>query len=476
LDFLSQQHQHSRLTLILSDIPQSGKSEAQLYAEVAAILKQKKINRLIAIGPHLVSQHQQFTFVEERHFFNSITEFKKDFYSLHFGNETILLKGARAFEFEQIDMMLEQKVHQTILSIDLSSIAYNLRLYRQVLKPGTKTMVMVKAFSYGSGSYEIASMLQFNKVDYLAVAYADEAVELRKAGITLPIMVMNPEESTFNTLVAYNLEPEIFSFSILFALEKYLHSGAIKFFPVHIKLDSGMHRLGFEPHEIYDLAKHLAGNEQLTVQTVFSHLVASEDESQDEFTKWQAGIFSLCCDQLQGVLKYNFLRHLANTAAISRHPDLQLDMVRLGIGLYGVDNNKHMQSRLKTVSTLTTTIAQIKHIREGETIGYGRTMIVKNEMVIATVRIGYADGYPRSLSNGVGSMLVKNQLAPVVGKVCMDMTMIDISKIENVGVGDEVIVFGKQLPVQTVAGWAKTISYEILTGISQRVKRIYFEE
>lgn len=476
LDFLSQQQQHPKRTLILSDILQSGKNEQLLYLEVAAILKQKKIDRLIAIGPKLLSQQEQFSFVKERSFFDSVEEFKKDFYSLHFSNETILLKGARTFEFEQIDLMLEQKIHQTILSIDLSAIAHNLRQYRQVLKPGTKTMAMVKAFSYGSGSYEIASLLEFNKVDYLAVAYADEGVELRKAGISLPIMVMNPQENTFDTLSTYNLEPELFSFSILFEFEKYLQTSSISFFPVHIKLDSGMHRLGFEQHEIARLALHLEGNEHFRVQSVFSHLVASEQESEDEFTRLQANIFSSCCDQLQAVLKYNFFRHIANTTAISRHPDLQMDMVRLGIGLYGIDNNKGMQSRLKTVSTLTTTIAQIKFVKAGETVGYGRLHVIPNDVTIATVRIGYADGYPRSLSNGVGSMLVHDKLAPVIGNVCMDMTMIDISEIKNVHIGDQVVVFGNLLPIQTIAKWANTISYEIMTGISQRVKRIYFEE
>jgi Alr-MurF fusion protein len=476
LGFLSQQQQHPRRTLILSDILQSGKNERVLYGEVAALLQQKKINRLVAIGPKLSSQQHQFSFVEERYFFDSIADFKKDFYSLHFGNETILLKGARAFEFEQIDMMLEQKVHQTILSIDLTAVAYNLRQYRQLLQPATKTMAMVKAFSYGSGSYEIASLLQFNKVDYLGVAYADEGVELRKAGITLPIMVMNPQENTFGTLISYSLEPEIFSFSILLEFEKYLQSSAINYSPVHIKLDSGMHRLGFEQDEIRSLALHLTENKLIKVQSVFSHLVASEDENQDQFTRQQANIFSNCCNELQMVLKYDFIRHIANTTAISRHPELQLDMVRLGIGLYGIDNDRGMQASLKTVSTLTTTIAQIKYIKAGETVGYGRGSIVEKDMTIATVRIGYADGYPRNLSNGVGRMLINNHLAAVVGKVCMDMTMLDITSIKNVHVGDEVIVFGKQLPIQTVAKWANTISYEIMTGISQRVKRIYFEE
>ncbi|MEP6614963.1 MAG: bifunctional UDP-N-acetylmuramoyl-tripeptide:D-alanyl-D-alanine ligase/alanine racemase [Ginsengibacter sp.] len=476
LDFLSQQHQHPRRTLVLSDILQSGKNEYQLYEEVATLLLQKKVDRLIAIGPQLVSQQQQFSFIKEHYFFDSMAQFKKDFYSLHFSNETILIKGARSFEFEQIDLMLEQKIHQTILSIDLSAIAHNLRQYRQVLKPGTKTMAMVKAFSYGSGSFEIASLLQFNKVDYLAVAYADEGVQLRKAGITLPVMVMNPQENTFNTLVTYNLEPEIFSFSILFELEKYLQSSSIKFFPVHIKLDSGMHRLGFEQQDMSELALHLNGNELIKVQSVFSHLVASEQESQDDFTRQQANIFVKCCEQLTGALKYDFIRHIANTAAINRHPDLQLDMVRLGIGLYGIDSHNAMQLKLKTVSTLTTNIAQVKLVKAGESVGYGRGHVLEKDVTIATVRIGYADGYPRRLSNGVGKMLVHDQLAPVVGNVCMDMTMIDVTGIEQVHEGDEVVVFGDQLPIQKIAKWANTISYEIMTGISQRVKRVYFEE
>ncbi|MDB5222482.1 MAG: bifunctional UDP-N-acetylmuramoyl-tripeptide:D-alanyl-D-alanine ligase/alanine racemase [Chitinophagaceae bacterium] len=475
LDFLQQQQQHKKQTVILSDILQSGKSGNELYGEVASLLKQKKIQRLIAIGPTLNLQQEKFSFLEEKYFYVTVDEFKTNFNSLHFKDETILLKGARIFEFEQIGQLLEQKVHQTILSINLNSIAHNLKQYQSLLKPSVKIMAMVKAFSYGSGSYEIANLLRFNNVDYLAVAYADEGVELRKAGIGLPIMVMNPEENTFNALVKYNLEPEIFSFSILLSLEKYLDSSGIQYFPVHIKLDTGMHRLGFEQSDITVLAAHLKNNNKIKVQSVFSHLVASDDKSRDGFTQKQAAIFLECCDELQGVLSYNILKHIANTSAISRHPYLHMDMVRLGIGLYGIDGNAAIQKKLKNVSTLTTTIAQVKNVRAGESVGYGCEAVLEKESTIATVRIGYADGYPRALSNGTGKMLVQNKLVPVVGNVCMDMTMLDITGM-NCKEGHEVIVFGEQLPIQQIAKWCNTISYEIMTGVSQRVKRIYFEE
>lgn len=475
LDFLQQQKQHQKQTIILSDILQSGKPGKELYGEVATLLQQKKIRRLIAIGPEISREQAQFPFLAERLFFNSVDEFKSNFNSLHFQDETILLKGARVFEFEQIDHLLEQKAHQTILSINLTSIAHNLKQYKSLLKPLVKIMAMVKAFSYGSGSYEIANLLQFNNVDYLAVAYADEGVELRKAGVTLPIMVMNPEESSFHSFIQYNLEPEIFSFSILNYFEKYIHSLGLLNFPVHIKLDTGMHRLGFEQSEINTLADHLKNNNIIKVQSVFSHLAASNDASRDEFTNRQVEVFLQCCETLQKVIPYHFLKHIANTSAISRFPHLQLDMVRLGIGLYGIDSNAEVQKRLKNVSTLTTTIAQIKKVKAGESVGYSCEAILNKDAIIATVRIGYADGYPCSLSNGVGKMLVQNKLVPVVGNVCMDMTMLDVTWI-NCKEGETVVVFGEQLPLQQLAKWCNTISYEIMTGISQRVKRVYFEE
>lgn len=475
LDFLHQQKQHHKQTVILSDILQSGKPDDELYSEVAYLLQQKNIQRLIAIGPQ-VSLHQSlFSSLGEKQFFSSTEEFKTHFHLLHFKDESILLKGARIFEFEQINRLLEQKVHQTILSINLTSIAFNLKQYQSLLTPTVKIMTMVKAFSYGSGSYEIANLLQFNNVDYLSVAYADEGIELRKAGITLPVMVMNPEENTYNALVQYNLEPEIFSFPVLYSFEKYLQAQGIQNFPVHIKLDTGMHRLGFEQNEIKRLTDHLKGNTSIKVQSVFSHLVASEDEAHDEFTNKQATIFLEFCSLLQKAVSYNFLRHIVNTSAISRHHALQMDMVRLGIGLYGVDNNHVMQKKLRNVSTLTTTIAQLKNVKAGETVGYGCAATLQKDTMIATVRIGYADGYPRALSNGKGKMIVQNKLVQVVGNVCMDMTMLDVTGIDCKE-GDTVIVFGEQLPVQDVAKWCNTIPYEIMTGVSQRVKRIYFEE
>jgi Alr-MurF fusion protein len=336
-------------------------------------------------------------------------------------------------------------------------------------------MAMVKAFSYGSGSFEIANLLQFHKVDYLAVAYADEGVELRKAGITLPIMVMNAEESTFDLLVQHNLEPELFSLGILNNLENYLQQNGVNNFPVHIKLDTGMHRLGFEATDIDELCKRLLQDDTFKIQSVFSHLAASDNAVHDEFTQLQAAAFETACKKIAEALPYTFIKHIANTSAIYRHKNLQLNMVRLGIGLYGVDSNEIMQQQLKNVSTLKTTIAQIKKVKAGESVGYSRKGIAEKDSVIATVRIGYADGYSRSLSNGIGKMLVNGKPAPVIGNVCMDMTMLDITGMAA-DEGDDVMVFGEKLSVSELAKWSSTIPYEILTGISQRVKRVYFEE
>lgn len=475
LDFLIQQQQHPNRTLVLSDILQSGKSSLQLYSEVAAILQQKNINRLIGIGPEMFKHQDVFTGIGQSVFFSSIAEFLQQFYSMHFYNETILLKGARIFEFEQIGHLLEEKVHQTVLEINLNAVTHNLGAYQQLLKPGVKLMAMVKALSYGSGGFEIANLLQFHKVDYLAVAYADEGVDLRRAGISLPILVLNPEEATFDVLVQYNLEPELYCFGIMSLFQQYLLQSGVSNYPVHIKLDTGMHRLGFEGKDLVELGKLLLSTVVFKVQSVFSHLAASESAEHDAFTLLQANEFLKGCKLLQETLGYSFIRHIANTASIHRHPHLQLDMVRLGIGLYGVDSDKGMQSKLKNVSTLKTTISQIKQVVAGESVGYNRSGMVAKDTAIATVRIGYADGYPRSLSNGAGKMWVKGKLVPVIGNICMDMTMLDITGTD-VREGDEVIVFGEPLPVKEMASWAKTIPYEILTGISQRVKRVYFEE
>jgi Alr-MurF fusion protein len=474
LDFLLQQQQHTNRTVILSDILQSGKSSTSLYSDVASILVQKKINRFIGIGPELFKQQQVFKAIPQTNFYISTDDFKKNFHAVHFHNEAVLLKGARIFEFEQIGHLLEEKVHQTVLEINLNAISHNLKQYQQHLNAGVKLMAMVKAFSYGSGSFEIANLLQFHKVDYLAVAYADEGVELRKGGITLPIMVMSPEENTFDVLVQYNLEPELYSFNILSAFQQYLQQSGLSAYPVHIKIDTGMHRLGFEEAAVHELADFLQAS-VVKVQSVFSHLAASGSALHADFTKQQAAIFIRCCNVIQQALGYSFLKHIANTAAIEHDKHLQFDMVRLGIGMYGVDSDTKMQQQLKNVTTLKTTVAQVKEIAAGETVGYNRMGKVSRQSTIATVRIGYADGYPRRLGNGQGKMWVNGKLAPVIGNVCMDMTMLDVTGID-VKESDDIIVFGEQLPVSEMAEWAGTIAYEILAGISQRVKRVYFEE
>jgi Alr-MurF fusion protein len=477
LDFLARQQQHQGKTVILSDIPESGKSEKELYQLVAATLHEKKITRFIGIGPHLFRNKKIFESAEgmESIHYESMDAFKKDFYHLKFQNETILLKGARVFAFEQILPLLEQKVHQTVLEINLGDVLHNLQQYQQVIKPSTKIMAMVKASSYGSGSYEIASLLQFHKADYLAVAYADEGVELRKGGISLPIMVMNPETNSFDALVQFNLEPDIYSFELLQLFDEHLKKDGLQQYPIHIELETGMNRLGFNADQMDALADKLTRG-CCKVQSVFTHLAASEDANLDEFTLQQAEKYFAAVSILKKKIPYSFIQHIANSAAIIRFPELQLDMVRLGIGLYGIDSAATHTLDLREVSTLKTTIAQVKHLKKGETIGYGRKGIAKQDTVIATVRLGYADGYPRRLSNGMGKMLVNGKIAPVIGVISMDMIMLDITGIDNVQQGDDVIVFGRQLSVQQVAFWAQTIPYEIMAGISQRVKRVYFEE
>jgi alanine racemase len=333
----------------------------------------------------------------------------------------------------------------------------------------------VQAFAYGSGSYEIANLLQFHRVDYLGVAYADEGVVLRKAGIGVPIMVMNTEDSSFDLLAEFNLEPVIYSFHILGSLDRWLRRQGLSRFPVHVELETGMQRLGFAADKTGELCQSLKAS-SFTVLSVFSHLAASEEAQQDAFTRSQASQFVAAADLLQEALGYPFLRHIANSAAIIRHPFLQMDMVRLGIGLYGVDSAESHQLDLQEVSTLKSTIAQIRRLEAGDTIGYNRKGIATPGMVIATVRLGYADGYPRSLGNGAGKMWIRGRLAPVAGIVCMDMTMIDITGIPGVREGDEVVVFGNELSVRQLAQWGQTIPYEILTGVSQRVKRVYFED
>jgi alanine racemase len=480
LNFLDQQSGYSRKTVILSDVLQSARDDEQLYHYIIERLKKHRVSRMIGIGEKISETLRHITSKPgdgpEIELYSSTESYIQHFRSTQFREEIVLVKGARVFGFEQIVQLLEQKVHQTVLEINLNAIVHNVKVYQQQLKPTTRIMAMVKAFAYGSGGAEIASILQYYKVDYLGVAYADEGVELRKAGVTLPIMVMNPEESAFESIVEYNLEPDIYSFALLHSFESFLQEEGLQHYPVHIEVETGMNRLGFAINEAEELAAHLGATVLIKVQSVFSHLAASEDPMQDDFTRQQSDIYQQAVQQLKSKLNYPFIQHITNSAGIFRHPDLQLDMVRLGIGMYGVDSAVLHQSSLQPVATLKTTIAQLKYLKAGESVGYNRRGVARQEAVIATVRIGYADGYSRRLGNGAGKMWVKGQLVPVIGSICMDMTMIDVTGIAGVKEGDEVIVFGKELPVQLLAEWAGTIPYEIMTSVSQRVKRVYFEE
>lgn len=481
LDFLDQQKQHAKKTLVLSDILESGMSDEKLYREVSQLVQSKGVERLIGIGTAI--SKQQDLFIQQPSlaatFYPSTETFLAAFSADQFHDETILLKGARPFAFERIGKKLEQKAHETILEIDLNALLHNLSVYQAMLKPQTRIMVMVKAFSYGSGSFEVANALQFHKADYLAVAYADEGVELRKAGITMPIMVMNPEQKSFDTIIQYRLEPELYSLRLL---KQFIHAVSLlrdraqDAYPVHIELETGMNRLGFHADDLAELNALLSVNPQLHVKTIFTHLAGSEDLSLDDYSRMQIHRFSMMSESVIQQLSYPVWRHVLNSAGISRFPEAHFDMVRLGIGLYGIDASEKIQQQLKNVSTLKTIISQIKKIHAGETIGYGRKGMAAAAMTIATVGIGYADGLHRSLSCGMGNMMIRGRLAPVVGNINMDMTMLDITHIPDAEEGDEVIVFGDSLPVQQLAQWAGTIPYEVLSTISRRVKRVYYQE
>jgi alanine racemase len=476
VDFLSRQQQHPKKTVILSDILQSGRDEHALYGDVARLLEAKKIDRIVGIGPVISRQADKFAI--EKTFYPDTGTFLREAARATFYDETILLKGARVFAFEEIDRALQQKAHETVLEINLNALAHNLNYFRAKLAPGVRLMAMVKAFSYGSGGYEIASLLQFHQVDYLTVAYADEGVALRKAGIAMPVMVMNPEVQGLDAMLYYKLEPEIYSFRVL----RLFHEHAAKLrapaqLPVniHIKLDTGMHRLGFEEQDLPQLLREISAAPQLRVASVFSHLAAADNAQLDGFTRQQIATFRRMAAQVGAACSYPVCRHLLNSAGISRFPDAQFDMVRLGIGLYGVGVDSDEQRQLQNVSTLKTVISQIKHIPAGDTVGYNRNHVATHHMIIGVIPIGYADGLNRRFGNSRGCVIVNGVPAPVVGNVCMDMCMIDLTGIaakEN----DEVIVFGDPQPITRVAEVLGTIPYEVLTNISRRVKRVYFQE
>ncbi len=473
LDFMQQQKQPLRKTIILSDILQTGAPEGPLYNQVALLLSNYGIKRLIGIGPAISQAKEQFSSLSESSFFLDTETFLQSQPEQFIKNELVLIKGARPFGFERIAWRLQQKIHGTVLEISLDALTHNLNYYRSRLTPGTKIMVMVKAFAYGSGSHEVAQLLQYQKVDYLAVAYTDEGVSLRQAGIDLPIMVMNPTPESFDKLAEYRLEPEIYSLNMLEELIEWLKREK-KSIKAQLKLDTGMHRLGLETADVVRANQLLLENkEQLQLSGIFSHLSGADSEAFNDFSHEQARLFEQNSGLLCRNLPYRPLRHLANSAGILRFPEYHFDMVRLGIGLYGTEVNRQEQDALIPISTLKTTISQIKQIKKGETVGYSRSGMAEQDLQLATIAIGYADGFDRRFSKGVGKVLVQNKLVPVLGNVCMDMCMVDVSGLD-VREGDEVVVFGQGRSITELADSIGTIPYEILTNVGERVKRIFY--
>ena len=476
LDILNRQSQHKKKTIILSDILQTNRSSFDLYHEIADILQKKGVNKLIGIG-EAISRHANL-FSMEKSFFKNTDEFIRSYPFSGFNDEAILIKGARVFEFERISNALQQKDHETVLEINLNALINNLNYYRKMVDQGVKIMAMVKAFSYGSGSYEISNTLQYHNIDYLSVAYADEGVELRKAGVYVPIMVMNPDEQSFDAILKYQLEPEIYSFRILERLEDAIERNLLpknKPVKIHIKLDTGMHRLGFLEEEVDELVSRIKENELIRIQSVFSHLAASDEGANDDFTRGQIELFRKLSDTIQQAFDYKILRHILNSAGITRFPDGQFDMVRLGISMYGIATDSKLKDELQNVSSLRSSVSQIKTVKPGATVGYSRQYKAEEERKIATVPVGYADGLSRLLSNGKAGLIVHGQKVPIVGNICMDMCMIDITGMD-VQEGDKVEIFGENQPVSVLAEKMGTIPYEILAGISRRVKRIYYQE
>ena len=478
LDFMNRRpdQQGRRRTLILSDIYQSGESLTDLYAQVSDIVKKRGIDRFIGIGPELkaaaglIDIGQKWFFDDTEQFINSGV-----FRSMH--DEVVLLKGARKFCFEHITELLEQKVHETILEVDLNAVVNNLNYYRSFMKPETKMVCMIKADAYGAGAVEIARTLQDHRVDYLAVAVADEGVTLRKAGITQNIIVMNPEISSFKALFDYDLEPEVYSFHLLDALVKAARKEGIAGWPIHIKLDTGMHRLGFGINDMERLIDVLKRQQAVIPRSVFSHFVGSDSYDFDNFSTQQFELFIKGSSQLQSAFSHKILRHICNSAGIEHFPERQLDMCRLGIGLYGVNpldgNSQGNGMKLQPVSTLKTTILQLRRVPKDETVGYSRKGILTRDSVIAAIPIGYADGLDRHLGNRHGYCLVNGQKAEYVGNICMDVALIDVTDLPCEE-GDTVEIFGKNLPVTVLSDVLETIPYELLTSVSNRVKRVYF--
>jgi len=480
IDFLNSQKHYHKKSIILSDFRQTAPLTEKNYKEISQLLVQNKIHRLIAVGKEFKRYKHCFTpFADSfsTFFYDSTEDLLEDISKFAFNNEAILIKGARSFRFEQISQYIQSKTHQTVLNVNLSSIIHNLNYYRSLLRPSVKIVAMVKSFSYGLGNAELINELQYHNIDYLAVAYGDEGVKLRQQLIKTPIIVLGAEAHSFELLIRYQLEPAIFNFHYLSQLETTLQNyPEITDFKVHIKLDTGIHRLGFDENDISEICERLNKHPQIKIASIFSHLAAAEDPSEDCFTKEQIRQFDEMSSRLISHFEYPILRHILNSAGISRFPEAQFDMVRLGIGLYGFSFVPSVQPHLLHSVTLKTIITQIKTIKKGETVSYNRTYTAPKEMRIGVIPIGYADGLFRELSNGVGKVIINGQPAPIIGKICMDMCMIDLSKIKNVHIGDEVIVYGEENRIDTIAANIKRTPYELLTAISRRVPRIYIME
>ena len=475
LDFMNRrpEYQGRRRTLILSDIQQTGMDKSELYREVSDLCQKRGVDRLIGIGTAIQSQADMIT-VADKAFFPGVQQFVDSplFRSLH--DEVILLKGARVFGFDHLTELLEQKVHETILEVNLNAVVDNLNFYRSFLKPETKLVCMVKADAYGAGAVEVAKTLQDHRVDYLAVAVADEGVTLRRHGITQNIMIMNPEMTAFKTMFDYDLEPEVYSFRLMDALIRAAEKEGITGLPVHIKLDTGMHRLGFDPEkDIDEVIARLKRQNAIIPRSVFSHFVGSDSDDFDNFSAMQFEKFDKASRKLQSAFSHKILRHMDNSAAIEHFPERQMDMCRLGLGLYGVDPRDNRM--LHTVSTLKTTILQLRHVPKEETVGYSRKGILTRDSVIAAIPIGYADGLNRHLGRGKCYCLVNGQKAPYVGNICMDVAMIDVTDIDCKE-GDSVEIFGEHLPVTVLSDVLDTIPYEVMTSVSNRVKKVYYQD
>jgi alanine racemase len=470
LDFLESQRQFPKKTVILSDIFQSGLSNEELYSKVSQLIVSNNITRTIVIGETISAFKDIFANCIK---FKTTNEFISNFDTLGFANETILIKGARSFQFEEIVYLLEEKTHETVLEINLNAISYNLNFFKSKLNPKVKIMVMVKAFGYGNGGVEIAKLLEHHKVDYLGVAFADEGISLKNGGIHLPIMVLNPENTSFSAIIQNQLEPEIYCLKGLYAFLKIAKEKNLRHFPIHIKLDTGMHRLGFQEDAVNELIATLKGNENVQIRSILSHLATSDDLEHRDFTLSQINLFDDLSSRIMTGLDVNPIRHILNTSGISNYPDSQFNMVRLGIGLYGVSNDPAEQKYLENVGTLKSVISQIRTINTGESVGYGRKFMADKPTKVATIPIGYADGIFRAWGNGIGFISIKDKKAKVLGSVCMDMLMVDVTEIDCTE-GDSVIVFGESPTVSYIAKKINTIAYEVLTSISQRVKRVYY--